>query len=44
MEYQVQWDIIVDILVVLLGLVQNDGWHEAFPIISGKDKLRAPEL
>ena len=31
MEYPAQWDIIVDILLVLLGLVQNDGWHEAIP-------------
>ena len=42
MEYPAQWDIIVDILVVLLGLVQNDGWNEAFTVSSGKDKLRAP--
>ena len=38
MDYPVQWDVEVDILGVLLGLVQNDGWHEALPISSGKDK------
>ena len=33
-----QWDFEVDILGVILGLVNNDGWHEALPIIVGKDK------
>ena len=32
MEYTVQWRVEVDIFGVLLGLVQNDGWHEALPI------------
>ena len=43
MEYPVQWDIIVDMLVLILGLVQNYGWHESFTIRSGKEKLRATE-
>ena len=38
MECPVQWDIELDILVVLLGLVHNDGWHEEFPIIWVKEK------
>ena len=29
---------IVHILLVLLGLVHNDGWYEALTLISGKDK------
>ena len=33
-----QWDVAMVILGVLLGLVKNDGRHEAFPIRSGKDK------
>ena len=34
----VQWDLEVEILVVLLGLVQNDGWHEALTVSLGKYK------
>ena len=37
MECPVQWNVEVDIFVVLLVLVQNYGWHEPFPIISVKD-------
>ena len=33
----VQWDVVVEILGLLLGLVDNNGRHEAFPISSGKD-------
>ena len=32
MDYPVQWDVVTEILGVLLGLVNNDGRHEAFPI------------
>ena len=38
MDCPVQWDVVMDILGVLLGLVNNDGRHEAFPISSGKYK------
>ena len=38
MDCPVQWDVAMEILGVLPGLVNNDGRHEAFPIISGKDK------
>ena len=38
MDCPVQWDVVMEILGVLLGLVKNDGRHEAFPIRSGKDK------
>ena len=42
MDYPVQWDIIVDILVVLIGLLQDDEWHKALTIILGKGKECAP--
>ena len=38
MDCPVQWDVVMEILGVLLGLVKNDGRHEEFPIRSGKDK------
>ena len=38
MDFPVQWDVVMEILGVLLGLVNNDGRHEVFPISSGKDK------
>ena len=31
-ECPLQWDVVMDILVSLLGLVNNDGSHEAFTI------------
>ena len=34
----VQWDIVMEILGVLLGLVKNDGRHEALPISSWEYK------
>ena len=34
----VQWDVVMEILGLLLGLVDNNGRHEAFPISSVKDK------
>ena len=34
----VQWDLEVEILVVLIGLVHKNEWHESSPINSGKDK------
>ena len=34
----VQWNVVMEILGVLLGFVKNDVRHEAFPIRSGKDK------
>ena len=37
-DFPVQWYIIVQILVVVLGLVQNYGWHEQFTISLSKDK------
>ena len=43
MAFTVQWDVGVDILGVLLGLLNNDGWRETFTIGSGKDKYRALE-
>ena len=30
----VQWDVVMEILGLLFGLVNNDGRHEAFPISS----------
>ena len=38
MDCPFQWDVVMEILVVLLGLVKNDGRHKTLPIISGKDK------
>ena len=38
LDYPVQWDIIMEILGLLISWVKNDGWHEAFPISSGKYK------
>ena len=38
MDFPVQWDVEVDILGIILRLVHNYGWHEAFPIFLGKDK------
>ena len=38
MDCPVQWDVVMEILGVLLGLVNNDGRHEALPISFGKDK------
>ena len=38
MDCPVQWDVVMEILGVLLGLANNDGRHEALPISSGKDK------
>ena len=38
MDNPAQSDILVYILGVILDLLHNDGWHEAFPISSGKDK------
>ena len=38
MDSPVQWDFEVEILLVLLGLVHNDGWHEALPTSWGKYK------
>ena len=38
MDCPVQWDAVMEILGVLLGLMNNDGRHEAFPISSGKYK------
>ena len=42
-DYKVHWDAEVNILVVLLLLVHNDGRHEVLPIGSDKDKKRATE-
>ena len=38
MDCPVQLDVVMEILGVLLGLVNNNGRHEALPIRSGKDK------
>ena len=43
MEYTVQWYVYMEILGVILVLVQNYGWNEAFPISLGEDNYRAPE-
>ena len=37
MDFPFQWDVGVEILVLLLGLMHNYGWHEALPISLGKD-------
>ena len=37
MDCPVQWDVVMEILGLLLGLVNNDGRHEAFTIISGEE-------
>ena len=34
MDFPVQWEVVMDILGVLLGLVNNYGRHDAFPIRS----------
>ena len=36
MDCPVQWDAVMNILVVILGLMKNYGRHEALPIISVK--------
>ena len=38
MDCPFQWDVVMEILGVLLGLVKNYGRHEAFPTSSGKEK------
>ena len=38
MDCPVQWDVVMDILRVLLGLVNSYGGHEALPISLGKYK------
>ena len=38
MDCPVQWDVVIEILGLLLGLVNNNGTHESFPISLGKDK------
>ena len=38
MDCSVQWDVVMEILGVLLGLVKNYGRHEALIIRSGKYK------
>ena len=38
MEFPIQWDVVMEILGVLLGLVKNYERHEAFHISSGKEK------
>ena len=38
MDYPFQWEIMVEILELLLGLVHNYGWREEFSIILGKYK------
>ena len=38
-----QWDVVVEILVLLLGLVNNDGCDVALPIRSGRENHGAPE-
>ena len=38
MDCPVQWDVVMEILRVLIGLVKNHRRHEEFPISSGKDK------
>ena len=38
MDCPVQWDVVMEILGVLLGLVNNYGRHEALAIRLGKDK------
>ena len=37
-DWPFQWDVLMEILGLLLGLVKNDGSHEAFPISLGKYK------
>ena len=37
-DYPVQWYVVMEILVVLLDLVNNDGRHEALAIRPVKDK------
>ena len=34
----VQWDVVMKILVLFIGLVNNDGRHESFSISTGKYK------
>ena len=38
MEFPVQWDVVIDILGLFLGLVNNEGRNEEFPISLGKYK------
>ena len=38
MDCPVQWDVVMDILGVILGLVNNYGRNEALPISLGKYK------
>ena len=43
MYCSVQWDVVIDILVVLLVLLNKDGRHEALPISFCEYKEGAPE-
>ena len=38
MDFPFQWDVVMEILGVILGLVKNYGRHEALTISSGKEK------
>ena len=38
MDCPVQWDVVMEILGVLVGLVKNGGIHQALSMRSGKDK------
>ena len=38
MDCPVQWNVVMEILGVLLGFVNNDGRNEALPISLGTDK------
>ena len=44
MDYPVKWDVVMKILGVLLGLVNNDGRHEALPICSCEYNSVGPEF
>ena len=36
MDCPIQWDVVMEVLGVLLGLEKNDGRHESVPISLGK--------
>ena len=42
MEFPVQWGVVMEILVVLIGFANNDGRHKAFTISSCGYKYGAP--
>ena len=43
MDCPVQWDVVMEILGLIIGLVNNSRRHESLPISLGKENEGAPE-